>query len=105
MMPPSAVHFHQAAAREYQLARRWYAVRSLTAASGFVEAVREAVDRIADRPAAWGEWRASFRFLRAGRYPFVLYYCEPGPGRVLVVAVTHERRREGYWARRFGAVG
>jgi plasmid stabilization system protein ParE len=104
-MPPSLVTFHPAAAREYQQARRWYAVRSLTAASGFVAAVREAVERIADRPAEWGGWRPPFRFLRAGRFPFVLYYCPAGPARVLVVAVTHERRREGYWQRRFGAAG
>jgi len=104
-MPLSVVTFHRAAAHEYQQARRWYAVRSLTAASGFVAAVAEAVDRIAARPADWGEWRAPFRFLRAGRYPFVLYYCVPAPGQVLVVAVTRERRREGYWRRRFGAAG
>lgn len=66
MMPPSAVTFHPAAAREYQQARRWYAVRSLTAASGFVEAVREAVERITDRPAAWSEWRARSSFCGRG---------------------------------------
>jgi plasmid stabilization system protein ParE len=94
------VHFHRLALREYQVAQQWYARRSAQALQRFQEAVERAVERIALAPDRWPTFGRHHRWVRAGRYPYLLYYRILGPDRVLVVAVAHARRRLGYWLRR-----
>jgi plasmid stabilization system protein ParE len=81
-------------------AQRWYARRSLQALTRFQDAVEEAVERIASAPHRWPVFGRDYRSVRAGRFPYILYYRMIDPGRVLVVAVAHARRRPGYWSRR-----
>src|SRR5262249_31796209 len=101
-MPASTVIFHRFAAREYDLAYKWYAARSDRAAASFERAVEQAVQRIADAPDRWPSYSEHYRWVRVRRFPYVLYYRMLGSTRVLIVAVSHGRRRLGYWSRRSG---
>src|SRR2546430_860149 len=71
----------------------------LTAALALPESER-AVERIAATPDLWAPFGRNHRWVRAGRFPYILYYRKAGPDHILVVAVAHSRRRPGYWARR-----
>ena len=52
-MAPAAVRFHPAAAQEAESAYDWYAARNPSAAHGFREELRHAVDAVADNPLTW----------------------------------------------------
>lgn len=92
------VEFHRLAIRDYVSARRWYAPRGVEAA--FVQAVDAAVARIEANPAGGVPAHRPCRWVRAGRFPYLLYYRPVGASVVEVVAVAHSKRRLGYWLRR-----
>src|SRR5947208_922432 len=98
--PPAAVIFHRLAAEEYRHIRRWYQVRSVTAANRVKQHVFAAVDLIAENPLSGPTWRTPMRFYKVRRYPYVIYYHIIDPTLVRVLAVAHEKRRQGYWIRR-----
>src|SRR6266545_2259986 len=52
-MAPAAVRFHPAAAQEVESAYDWYAARNPSAANGFREELRHAVDAVAENPRTW----------------------------------------------------
>jgi plasmid stabilization system protein ParE len=52
-MAPAVVRFHPAAAQEAESAYDWYAARNTSAAYGFREELRHAVDAVADNPLTW----------------------------------------------------
>ncbi|SRR5216683_1928898 len=99
-MAAAFVTFHRLALREYQAAQRWYARRSLQALRRFQGAVDQAVERIASGPDQWPPFGKSYRWVRASKFPYVLYYRILDGNRVLIMAVAHSRRRPGYWRRR-----
>jgi plasmid stabilization system protein ParE len=101
-MPASTVIFHRFAAREYDLAYKWYIARSVRAAASFERAVDQAVQGIADAPDRWASYGEHYHWVRLRRFPYVLYYRILDSTRVLIVAVAHGRRRLGYWSRRTG---
>ena len=86
--------------RDYVTGRRWYARRSARAEAGFVAAVAAAVRRIDANPAGGAPSVGTCRWVRAGKYPYLLHYEPTGPGVCEVYAVAHTSRRPGYWLRR-----
>ncbi len=98
--PTVRVRFHRLASQEYVRALRWYARRSPRAAQRFQDAIDEAVRRIAAAPQSWPIFRGPYRWLRAGRFPYIVYYRLVSSTDVLIVAVAHQQRRPGYWVRR-----
>ncbi|SRR5260370_42348219 len=90
------VLFHPKAAKEYRLAQRWYARRSLTAARRFQEAIDKVIERLETAAEQGSPFRAHYHWLRARRFPYYLF----NPKLVWVYAVAHGRRRPGYWLRR-----
>src|SRR6266446_2272822 len=94
------VGMHRLAIREYLNAKRRYAVIDSKLAFRFEEEIDRAIARIAADPVAWPIALGTFRWVRARRFPFVLYYHVEDEQRVLVLAVAHSRRRWGYWRRR-----
>jgi plasmid stabilization system protein ParE len=82
-MAPPAVRFHPAAAQEVEFTYEWYAARDISAAHGFREELRQAVDAVVASPRTWP---------RYGRRAPI--YLVRGDG-VEVVAVAHGRRRPG----------
>src|SRR5437870_5494992 len=96
-MAPAAVRFHPAAAQEAESAYDWYAERNPSAAHGFREELRHAVDSVADNPLTWPRHGSRARRYVFPRFPLV--YRLLGDG-VEVIAVAHGRRRPGYWRSR-----
>jgi plasmid stabilization system protein ParE len=99
-MAAATVLFHRLALREYQAAQQWYARRSAQALQRFQDAVDHAVQQIANAPDQWPTCGPHHRWVRTGRFPYILFYRILDPDHVLVVAVAHARRRPGYWRRR-----
>jgi plasmid stabilization system protein ParE len=98
--PGIVVSFNRLAGREYLAARRWYARRSPATAQRFQDAIDDAVRWIAASPQAGSPFRGRFRWVRVARFPYLLYYEVVDPTHVVVWAVSHQRRRPGYWQRR-----
>lgn len=89
------------AERELLAARDWYSDRSDGLGQVFVEAVDEAMTRVATMPDACSpvpgvspELGVRRAFVK--RFPFSVVFVELG-GMLVVVAVAHQRRRPGYW--------
>ncbi len=98
-MAPAAVRFHPAAAQEVESAYDWYAARNPSAANGFREELRHAVDAVAENPRTWPRHGSRARRYVFPRFPFTLVYRLRGND-VEVIAVAHGRRRPGYWRSR-----
>ena len=78
----------------------WYRRRDPRVGARFEDELTAALDRVADAPEEGAEIELGVRrILLAGRFPYgVLYAIEPG--RVVVLAVMHLRRRPGHWRSR-----
>ncbi len=100
MSGPALVSFHHLALREYRAATRWYAHRSPQAGNRFQNAVERAVARLATSPESAPRFGRNHHWVRAGRFPYVLYYRIIDSDHILVMAVAHARRRFGYWTQR-----
>lgn len=96
----ATVIFHHLAAREYLSARRRYARQSPTVAQRFADAVDLTAQRIGASPDQGPLYRGRFRWRKTPRFPYLLYYQEISPGLIMVMAVAHSSRRQGYWLRR-----
>jgi toxin ParE1/3/4 len=94
------VVFHRLAAKEAQAAEAWYASRSSEVAERFRAAVLDAAQRIADDAGTHPVGASRFRYARVNRFPYRLIYCPESESTARVVAVSHYRRRPGYWRRR-----
>jgi plasmid stabilization system protein ParE len=93
------VEFHPAALQEAEDAQAWYEERSLLAASAFLRELSVAVQRIGETPNRYPAAEAGTRRILLDRFPFTVYY-RATPDTVSIVAVAHQKRRPGYWARR-----
>jgi hypothetical protein len=67
--------------------------------AGFRAAFLDAEARVGSAPAMWPPESRGARGCRLKKYPFRLIYVEE-PTRAFVVAVAHDKRRQGYWVRR-----
>ena|SRR2546426_6011507 len=97
-----ATILHRLALSELQKSFRWYRKRNPSAAQRFWDAMRAAVERIAEGPGRWPivDQYPEYRWLKLQRFPYLLYYQILNSADVLIVAVAHGRRRLGYWRRR-----
>jgi plasmid stabilization system protein ParE len=95
----SPVEFHPATRQEIRRACSWYREQSLTAEDGFLAELRHAVEQASIAPDQWPLFKAGARRYVFNRYPYSLIYRVIG-GVVRVLAVAHDKRREGYWVRR-----
>ena len=98
-MSPLLVEFHPAAEHEVLGAARWYAQHDAATAERFLWALDRAVELVADAPERWPGYLHGTRRVLLSRYPFTLVY-RLRTGRVLVLAVAHQRRLPGYWSSR-----
>jgi plasmid stabilization system protein ParE len=92
--------FHRLADAEVLAARRWYARRGgASLAARFVAALDDATARVEANPAMWPPESHGARSCRLKKFPYRLIHVER-PNRVRVLAVAHDRQRQGYWVRR-----
>ncbi len=68
------VIFHRLALQEYDVACRRYEQRSRQTRTRFEDAIDHALKRIAEDPEQWPLFRNDIRWVRTGRYPYVLYF-------------------------------
>lgn len=102
------VRLDPAAEEELADAEAWYEERA-GLGGDLVNAVREAGDRIAERPRLFSfapgvPPRLEIRRCPVRRFSYGLYFLEL-PEEIRVLAVAHNRRRPFYWRNRVGAQG
>jgi len=95
-MKNKAFRVHPDAADEAKHAALWYRQRSPITAKRFVVEINRAFDKILEAPARWRIGFAGTRNLKVLCFPFHVIYRE-SHGAVLVIAISHDRRRPGYW--------
>jgi len=90
------VTFHPEASQEYEDAVWWYHERRPKAAERFRKAVQRRLDEIAQSPQRWSRLDEDHHFALVERFPYFIVYV-PRENDVLVVAISHSRRRPNYW--------
>lgn len=92
--------FHSAATEEFEEAIAFYESRRRGLGAAFLQAIEQAVARIAEHPPIGAVYKnTSFRQYVLRRFPYVIYYLETEEA-LWIVAVAHGKRRPGYWRRR-----
>ena len=93
------VVFHEEALAEMLGSASYYEARSVGLGRDFLEAIEEATRRLVASPHAGPVVRRDLRKRLVVGFPFtVLYSIEPSG--IFIVAVMHQHRRPGYWAKR-----
>jgi toxin ParE1/3/4 len=95
--------FHPEALAEARAAMQWYRERSAVVADAFLSEMDSAVERIAKEPERWPLYVHGTRRFLLRRFHFFIVYREMF-GIVEVIAVTHFRRKPGYWKTRSSPV-
>ena len=94
------VRFNTEALEEYRNAAR-YAEEHFGAGAKLVQAVRDALDEIAEDPGRYQMIGNEVRIYRLKRYPYYLFYrFDSGDETVTIYAVAHHKQRPGYWGDR-----
>ena len=96
-MTPAGTIFHRLAAKDYLGARRWYARHSEKAANSFELEMESTLRRIAARPQSGTPYGQRFRWMKLRRFAYVVFYELMADRQIRVLAVSHGRRRPGYW--------
>jgi plasmid stabilization system protein ParE len=96
MMP---VDYLPGARRDFDESFDWYAERSALAAERFATAIDAALNRIAASPEQFCLIDQLHRECIIKRFPFRIVY-RAVPGRILVVAIAHAKRRPNFWLHR-----
>jgi plasmid stabilization system protein ParE len=101
LRPP--IRIGQEAEAEMAEAARWYEAHRAGLGIEFLEAVDDAVVRIAEMPRMGspisGVADQAIRRRAVRRFPYHVIYLEL-PDRLQILAVAHDRRRPGYWVGR-----
>lgn len=90
------VSVHPEASLEYEDAVAWYHERNPSAAERFRDAIRCRLGEIAQSPKRWPRLDEDHHFALVERFPYFIVYT-PRVDDVLIVAISHSRRRPGYW--------
>jgi hypothetical protein len=89
------------AAEEYVEASRHYLGIDPALGKGFVKCVEAGIDAILRNPAAWSPVDEDVRRVLLPRFPFGIHYTLEEDF-VLIVSVSHLKRKPGYWKNRLG---
>ena len=93
------LRFFEEAADEIEEARRWYKERSELAERAFLREVDESVEAVTEAPERWPLHASGTRRFVFPSFPYsFIYFIENAV--VHVVAVSHDKRRPGYWRKR-----
>ena len=95
-MSPVPVRIHPAALEEAEAVTEWYRRRSPRAAAMFLDELDHAIERIGDRPGQFPEYDFGTRRAVLQRFPYLVVF-RGTPAGVEIIAVSHGRRRPGYW--------
>ena len=87
------------AAAELDEAVAWYAAQAPGLDRRFIDEIRTARKRIAERPQAWRLLSDGVRRFRLRRFPYGLIYVVEAD-EIVVLAVAHLHRKPSYWRSR-----
>jgi plasmid stabilization system protein ParE len=95
-----ALVLHPDALQEAQQARQWYENQNPDVAEQFEEALDVVIRSIESSPLLGSPFRTNYRWKRMTHFPYLIYYRIRDDGDIVVLAIAHQYRRLGYWARR-----
>ena len=93
------VIFHPEASDEMFESARFFDEKSAGLGSDFISAIQESTRRITQFPQSGPIEKWNIRKCLVHGFPFTLLY-EVSQDLIFIVAVMHQHRRPGYWARR-----
>mgnify|MGYP003462549314 FL=1 len=99
--------FHPEALAEFDADVDWYDEREFGLGGRFADEVRLAIKAACDSPQAWTKWPEwdrypTVRSTGVEAFPYrVVYFVEAE--RLVIVAVSHSKRRPRYWQDRIGS--
>jgi plasmid stabilization system protein ParE len=96
-MKPVRIHSEADAEADAAFSRYWY--ESQSAALGFDQELRSAVQTLRRNPKMCPPYLRETRRIFLNRYPYFVVFREL-PRKVEIIAIAHAKRRPGYWAKR-----
>jgi toxin ParE1/3/4 len=93
-----------AAEREFAKIVAHYFKERPRRAAGFVEELDRVSALLCDNPYLGTPAEGEVRGFVLDRFPYIIYYVIR-PDVILVVAISHQSRRPGYWRRRLKSLG
>jgi hypothetical protein len=95
----AGVEVHPEALSEAADVRRWYGNIEQSLGEAFADELDIAIERILNAPTRWPKHYFGTRCVLLHRFPYLVVYREVSAV-VQVLAVSHIRRRPGYWKNR-----
>jgi plasmid stabilization system protein ParE len=92
----SRVIFHPEARAEYRATVLYYERKARGLGAAFSAEIKQVMRWIAERPESAPPDVQGTRRKVLSRFPYTIFYAVE-PDRIYVLAVTHHRRRPGYW--------
>ena len=89
---------------EFREAYQWYFERSPVAADAFRTEVFDKIDALAEDADTWPKDDVGVYCRILNPFPYTVHYDLVGSD-VTVLAIAHQRRKPGYWARRSSGTG
>lgn len=94
------LRWHEGARRDFDEAVVWYAEQSVKASIRFIDEVDRLVQQIGNYPDAFQIVGHRSRLALVNGFPYGIIYKQC-PDHLLIVAVTHLKRKQTYWTGRF----
>ena len=91
--------FHPDAALEFEEAALFYESRVTGLGKSFAAEIERTVSLIREFPDAGAAFEGNLRRVRVDRFPYLIVYRRDAEA-LVIVAVSHQRRRPGYWRQR-----
>lgn len=96
--------FHPEASEEYAQAAEYYSAISPNLGGRFYSEIERIIGEVRRRPDRFFQFSPPARRALAHKFPYSLVYLNE-PDRVWIIAVTHAKRRPGYWRERLPGRG
>ena len=98
------IEIHPEAIAEIIAARDWYELHATNLGNDFIKEVDSAIETIDRTPGLWTRYFAigNVRRFLIHRFPFAIVYRHDEE-KIQILAVSHLRRRPGYWKTRLSA--
>lgn len=93
------VDLHPDAVLEAAEARLWYSALEQSLGEAFADELDLAIERVAKAPKRWPLHLHGTRCVLLHRFPYLVVYRELN-ATIQVVAVSHAKRKPGYWKER-----
>ena len=93
------VTYHPAALEELFLSAEYYESKADGLGEQFLDEIDAAVADVSRFTNRWPYFHLNTRRRLLDRFPYLLVYVEE-PELIYILAVTHQRRKPGYWKKR-----